>query len=207
MRLVTRYTPSCPRPSPSFPRKRESSCLGPASSAVRRLSLTAVLLLSACTAPLKPSQFSGSGNGAFNPIAFFTGHETSWGVEENRGGQPTGIVTTDCLGTPDGAGGITMVQTLHIGGKTTTRIWRMRQTGAKTYTATANDMDGTATATVGGRALHWRWILETSPGNPLANVTMNQWFYQMTDGAVMIRTTVTKAGFLLLQISEQFEKA
>jgi len=167
--------------------------------------MAALLLLASCAPPLKPAQFAGTG--AFNPIAFFTGHEISWGVEENRGGQPTGIVTTDCTGTPDGTGGITMVQTLHTGGTTTTRTWHMRQTGAKTYTATANDMTGTTTATITGRAMHWRWTLETTPGNPLKNVTMNQWFYHMDNGTVMIRTTISKAGLLLLQISEQFEKA
>jgi hypothetical protein len=162
-------------------------------------------MLAGCSAPLEPAQFAGSG--AFDPIAFFTGHEKSWGVEENRDGQPIGIVTTDCTSTPDGAGGLVMVQTLHTGNTTTTRTWHMRRTGDKTYIATANDMDGTATGTVGGRALHWRWVLETTPGDSLKNVTMDQWFYHMDDGAVMIRTTVSKAGFLLLQVSEQFQKA
>jgi hypothetical protein len=172
---------------------------------MKRLALAAFLLLSGCGAPLKPANFAGSGS--FNPIAFFTGHEKSWGVEENRDGQPTGIVTTDCIGTPDPAGGITMVQTLHTGGSVTIRTWHLRKTGANTYLATANDMAGSATATAGGRAMHWRWILETSPGDALKNVTMDQWFYQMDDGAVMVRTVVAKAGIRLIEISEQFEKA
>jgi hypothetical protein len=170
---------------------------------MKRLALAAFLLLSGCGAPLKPASFAGSG--AFDPIAFFTGHEISWGVEENRDGAPTGIVTTDCTGTPD-ATGITMVQTLHTGGTVTTRTWHLRQTGKNTFLATANDMAGSATGTVGGRAMHWRWVLETSPGDSLKNVTMDQWFYRMDDGAVMVRTTVAKAGIRLLEISEQFEK-
>jgi len=171
---------------------------------VKRLIIAALFALASCGTAEKPSQFAGSG--AFNPIAFFTGHETSWGVEENRAGQPTSIVTTDCIGKPDGPGAITMLQTLHTGATTTTRLWHMRQTGPATFQATANDMQGTATGTVGGRAMHWRWILETTQGDPLKNVTMDQWFYHMDDGALMIRTTVTKAGILLLQVSEQFEK-
>jgi hypothetical protein len=35
---------------------------------------------------------------------------------------------------------------------------------------------------------------------------MDQWFYRMDDGAVLVRTIVTKAGIRLLEISEQFEK-
>jgi hypothetical protein len=172
---------------------------------MKRLSLAAALLLTACSAPLAPTQFANTGN--FDPIAFFTGHVTSWGVEENRAGQPTGIITTDCTGTPNPEGGITMVQTLHLpGGQTQTRTWHLTQTSPTTYQATANDMKGTTTATTGGRAMHWRWTLETSPGNPLANVTMDQWFYQMENGAVMIRTNVSKTGIRLLSISEEFEK-
>ncbi len=67
-------------------------------------------------------------------------------------------------------------------------------------------MDGTAAGTVSGRAFHWTWILQTSPGNSLKNVTMDQWFYRMDDGAVMIRTIVSKAGVRLIEVSEQFEK-
>jgi len=171
-----------------------------------KMAAALLLTLAACSAPLTPAGFKNSGQ-SFDPVAFFTGHVSSWGVEENRAGQPTGIVTTDCVGTADPAGGIDMVQTLHLpGGGTQTRRWRLTQTGAATYRATANDMDGATTGTAAGRAMHWRWILETSPGNPLADVTMDQWFYRMDDGAVMIRTVVTKAGIRLVEISEQFEK-
>jgi hypothetical protein len=169
-----------------------------------RLILLAALFLTACSAPLKPENFANTGN--FNPISFFTGHITSWGVEENRAGQPTGIITTDCQGTDDG-NGIKMIQTLHLpGGQTQTRTWHLTQTSPNSYQATANDMQGTTNGIAQGRAMHWRWTLQISPGNPLANVTMDQWFYQMQGGAVMIRTNVTKLGIQLLAVSETFEK-
>jgi len=174
---------------------------------MRALATAAFLAVTACSAPLKPAAFQNTGQD-FNPIAFFTGHVTSWGVEENRANQPIGIITTDCTGTKNPAGGITMVQTLHTpGGATQTRTWHLTQTGPNTFQATANDMAGATTGTTAGRAMHWRWTLQASPGNPLANVTMDQWFYRMDDGAVMIRTVVTKAGIRLLEVSEQFEKS
>jgi hypothetical protein len=166
--------------------------------------LAALLLLAGCSAPLAPAGFADSG-APFNPIVFFTGHVTSWGVEENRAGQPTGIVTTDCVGTVTGPHSIRMVQTLHVGGEVQTRTWQLTQSADGTYLATANDMAGQAIGVVGGRAMHWRWVLETSPGHPLKNVTMDQWFYRMDDGAVMIRTVVSKLGIRLIEVSEQFE--
>jgi hypothetical protein len=167
--------------------------------------LVGLLLLAGCGAPMAPAGFAGSG-AAFDPIAFFTGHVTSWGVEENRAGQPTGIVTTDCVGTPTGPHSIRMVQMLHVGGGVQTRTWQLTQSADGTYAATANDMAGQAIGVVGGRAMHWRWTLETAPGNSLKNVTMDQWFYRMGDGAVMIRTVVSKLGVRLIEVSEQFEK-
>jgi hypothetical protein len=155
---------------------------------------------------LPVSHFAGTD--AFNPVRFFTGHVTSWGVLENRGGQPVGIITTDCEGVADGAGRLRMVQVLHReGAPASTRVWQMAQTGAASFTATANDMAGSAGGLAAGRAFHWRWVLENSPGNPLENVTMEQWMYQMDDGAVMIRTVVSKLGVTVLQVSEVFRKA
>jgi hypothetical protein len=171
---------------------------------MKNLGLTAALLLAGCSAPITPTQLANSGS--FNPVAFFTGHVTSWGVEENRANQPTGIVTTDCQGTPDSSG-LTMVQTLRTpDGKTQTRTWHLTQTSPNTFTATANDMAGPTTGTVSGRAMHWQWSLEINPKNSLENVTMDQWFYQMRNGAVVIRTNVTKANIRLLSVTEEFEK-
>jgi hypothetical protein len=165
------------------------------------------LLLAGCGAPAAPAGLADAGP-AFDPLAFFAGHETSWGVEENRGGTPIAIVTTDCQGRRTADGGIDMVQILHIGqAPAQRRIWHLRRTGPAQYEATANDMDGTAEGTVSGRRLHWRWVLETRPGNGLANVTMEQNMYRMDDGAVMVRSVVSKLGIRILQVSEQFEPA
>ncbi len=132
---------------------------------------------------------------------------TSWGVEENRAGQPIAIVTTDCHGVATGPRSIRMVQVLHLGRTAPqTRVWQFRQSGPQTYIGTANDMAGQTTATVSGRMLHWRWVLENTPGDPLGNVLMEQWMYRMDDGAVMIRTVVTKLGIRFVEVSEQFEK-
>jgi hypothetical protein len=175
---------------------------------MRFLRLAVFLALAGCAQPLGAENFAGSGP-AFDPVAFFSGHVTSWGVEENRAGQPTAIVTTDCTGTGTvtGSHSIRMVQILHIGSAPPqTRIWQFTQTGPDSYSATANDMAGQAIGIVSGREFHWTWVLETAPGNPLKNVTMEQWMYRMDDGAVMIRTVVTKLGIRLLEVSEQFRK-
>jgi len=161
-----------------------------------------LLALIGCSEPLPPASVAGP---AFDPIRFFTGHVTSWGVLEDRGGQPTAVVTTDCVGEADGAGNLRMTQRLNIGtDPQVTRTWAMRRTAPGRYEATANDMVGTAVGEAGGRAFHWQWTLALSPGNPLKNVTMDQWWYLQDDGSMLNRTTIRKLGFIAAEVSEHF---
>ena len=166
-------------------------------------SLCAVCLLAGCTATLKPKDFAGTGP-AFDPVAFWTGRTSSWGVIENRGGAPTAIVTTATEGTPEGDGGLHMIQHVTTGGKTTVRDWHIRRTSPGHFEATANDVVGTARGAPSGRTLHWTWTLAAKPGNGLYNVKMDQWMYLADNGTLLNRTTVTKLGVRIAEISEQF---
>ena len=174
---------------------------------MRRIAVLLLLPLAGCSAPL-PVSTAGAGGPAFDPVRFFTGHVQSWGVMEDRSGQPTSIVTTDCSGQADGPDGLRMTQRLVIGSDApVTREWRMRRTGPGTYEATANDMVGTATGTASGRAFHWTWTLALSPGNALKNVTMDQWWYLQDDGSMLNRTMVSKLGYIAAEVTEHFAPA
>jgi hypothetical protein len=47
-------------------------------------------------------------------------------------------------------------------------------------------------------------VLARSPGNSLMDVTMSQWMYRLPDGSIMIRTTISKFGFIVAEVTEQF---
>ncbi len=148
--------------------------------------------------------FAGS-SPVFDPVRFWTGHVRSWGVLENRSGEPDDTVTTDCVGDPEGPDGLHMTQRLMLGdGTRQSRDWHMRRTGSGQYEATANDMVGTAKGIASGRAFHWSWVLETRPGNRLFDVTLDQWMYLMADGTMLNRTTIRKLGIVLAEVTEQF---
>lgn len=167
----------------------------------------AVLLaasLLGCSPSMPVSGFSATAP-AFDPVRFFTGHVRSWGVLEDRSGQPTSIVLTDCTGQADGPDGLRMTQRLTVGQDApVTREWRMRRVAPGRYEATANDMVGAATGEASGRAFHWQWTLALSPGNALKNVTMEQWWYLLDDGSMLNRTTVSKLGYIAAEVTEHF---
>ncbi len=171
-----------------------------------RTALVATLLVAACSESLPIEKFAGSGP-SFDPVTFWTGHTHSWGVLENRFGAPTQIVTTDCVGTAEGADGLHMVQHLDVGdGTPQTRDWHMRRLGGGTFAATANDIVGTAQGQADGRAFHWSWVLQTKPGDSLYDVTMDQWMYLMDDVGMVNRTTIRKLGVILAEVTEQFSR-
>ena len=84
------------------------------------------------------------------------------------------------------------------------RDWVLKATGSDRFEATANDMVGSAIGESVGNIFHWQWVLARSPGNPLTEVTMQQWMYRLDDGSVMIRTTVSKLGIILAEVTEHF---
>ena len=155
----------------------------------------------------QPQHIGGTGQ-AFDPITFFTGHTRSWGVIEGRLGAPTQAIETDSQAQVDATGRLQMTQRLsYQDGKTQERTWTMWRTAPDQFQATANDMIGTADGRSDGQMFHWQWVLEHSPGNPLLNVTMKQWMYQLSDGTVLIRTTVSKFNVIVVEVTEHFAHA
>jgi hypothetical protein len=169
------------------------------------LSLAVAATLAAGCARESSMPVSTSSSPAFDPVAFFDGQTRSWGVIESRFGVPTERIVTDGHGQREGTERLRMVQHLSFqDGTTQERDWTLWRSGPDQFKATANDMVGTAEGEAHGRVFHWQWCLARSPGNPLMNVTMQQWMYRMEDGSVTIRTTVTKLGFIVAEVTEQF---
>lgn len=163
------------------------------------------LVLGGCSSGKKIGDFAGT-TPPFDPVRFFTGHVRSWGVLERSGG-PADIVTTDCNGSVESDGSLHMVQELDVGGDLSRRDWHLRHTGPGGYEATANDMVGTAHGMAAGRAFHWTWTLALRPGNRLFDVTMDQWWYAFDDGTMLNRTTISKLGFTMAEVTERFAPA
>ncbi len=157
-------------------------------------------LLAGCAAPLRPAAFANTAP-AFDPIRFWTGRTSSWGVIENLDGAPTAIITTRTEATLEGPDGLHMIQHVVTGGETSVRDWRGQ------FEARANDVVGVARGAPSGRTLHWTWTLAARPGNPLFNLTMDQHMYLADDGTLVNRTIVKKLGIRLAEITEQFVRS
>ena len=159
-----------------------------------------------CSSPMSVGSFAGSGPN-FDPVTFFRGSIQSWGVLENRSGEPTDIVLTEGIGEAEGPDGVHFPQRVRVGhDMPVMRDWHMRRLGSGRFEATANDMVGVASGEAAGRAFHWTWTLAVRPGNPVTNVTMDQWWYLQDDGSMLNRTIISKLGVVVAEVTEHFTR-
>lgn len=170
-----------------------------------RLLLPAVFVLAGC-ASVPTEHFAGA-KPTFDPMAYFTGHTHSWGVFENRAGNPSRSFTTDCAGHREGDALVLDQTFTYEDGSRQQRHWRIRRVDAHHYEATANDVVGTGTGEAYGNTFHWEYTVALKPGNPLYNVRLRQWMYLQPDGRTMLnRGSVSTLGVEVAQLSESFRR-
>ncbi len=166
-----------------------------------------LLTLALCSCATKPLALFKDGKPVFKPEEYFAGRTHSWGIFESRSGQPTKLLYTKTSGRWDGAILHFEQDLIFPQGKNSHRSWLIRRLDEHHYSATGTGIVGTAHGITCGNAFHLDFTLDALPGNPLGHVHMSQWMYLQADGVTMInRDTMTKAGVIITEITEQFVK-
>jgi Protein of unknown function (DUF3833) len=164
--------------------------------------LFSLLVITGCSS-LPPQAFEKSAT-RFELDRYFIGHTRSWGVLENRNGNPRLSFTCDAHGRHDATGAVVLTQHFRFSnGATQQRNWRIHRVDATHWEATANDMVGVARGEGEGNAFYWEYTLTLDPKNPLATIHIRQWLYQPegTD-TVMTRLVITKLGLTVSEVTE-----
>ena len=169
---------------------------------------TAIIFIGslASCASMKPAAFT-SGTPKLDPVAFYGGRTRSTGVVETPGGRPSVRITTKTVGTiKDGL--LSIEQDLYPEGQQANhRTFRLRQVDEHHVDATAEDIDGVAHGLLYGNTFSWTFRRKMANRKFIKHVRMSQYMYLMPDGKTMIiRSVIRKFGFVVAQITEQFEK-
>ena len=172
-----------------------------------RLALIGLFVLAACgCASRQPQQFAGA-TPRLDPIAYFTGPTRSWGVIENRAGDPKSGFRTAMMGLREGDG-LTITQDFTFeDGRRQQRNWQFKRVDAHRYNATASDVIGGATGYAWGNTFRWEYTLQLKAGNPLSRVHMKHWMYLTDDGDLLInRVIISKLGVIVAETTEYFRR-
>jgi len=171
----------------------------------RLIIASAAMLLGGCAS--KPIETFTNTRPVLKPEKFFAGRTHSWGVLESSSGKPTEVLNTATNGQWDGNSLHFEQDIVFEHGKRQHRSWLVRRLDEHHYSATGTGIVGTAHGEAYGSVFHLDFTLDALPGNPLGHVHMSQWMYLQSDGVTLVnQDTLTKAGIIIMEITEQFRK-
>ena len=85
------------------------------------------------------------------------------------------------------------------------RVWKLVKDGDR-YTGTAGDVVGTATGRAAGNALSWNYVLALPVDGRTWHMDMDDWMYLIDDRTMLNRTTMSKFGFKVGEVTLSFRK-
>lgn len=91
-------------------------------------------------------------------------------------------------------------------GTTQQRIWTITKTGAQTYTGTAADVVGLARGERAGNALRWQYVLALPVDDKVYHVDFDDWMFLMDNKVMLNRSTMSKWGVDLGEVTLTFVK-
>ena len=167
------------------------------------LSFVVAILLTGC-ATLTPQDYAKEAP-KLDLATYFNGRVDGWGMVQDRAGKVLRrmVVELDCKW--NGNDGVLDESFQWSDGKTEKRVWKIRKDGDR-YIGTAGDVVGEAKGEAAGNALRWNYVLALPVGDSTVHMDMDDWMWMIDDKTLTNRTTMTKFGVRVAEISIFFRK-
>lgn len=172
---------------------------------VRGIATLLLLLALGGCGGMKIEDFAGT-TPAFVPEEYFLGKTRAWGIFQDRFGKVRRQMVVDIDGRVEGQTLILDEFFRYSDGETEQRTWRLTRVAPDRYEGTANGVVGTAVARTAGQAMNLVYDFDLKVGDSVWRVHFDDWIWQQDDGVLVNRTTVSKFGFTLGEVSLFFQK-
>ena len=161
------------------------------------------MFLTACTT-LTPQDYAKE-TPKLDLATYFNGKVDGWGMVQDRSGKVLRrmYVELDCKW--NGNEGVLDESFQWSDGKTEKRIWKIRKDGDR-YIGTAGDVVGDARGEAAGNALRWNYVLALPVDSSTYNMDMDDWMWMIDEKTMANRTTMSKLGVRVAEISIFFRK-
>ena len=137
---------------------------------------------------------------------FFTGELRAYGMLQDRSGRMTRRFTATLHGSWQGENG-TLEETFTFDdGEQQDRTWQLVHEGGGRYRGTAGDVIGTAYGSTSGSVFHWEYTLDVPWRDSTIAVRLDDWLYLVDERHLINRTTLTKFGFKVGELTLVIEK-
>lgn len=91
-------------------------------------------------------------------------------------------------------------------GTTSRRVWTLKRQPDGSFRGTADDVVGEAVGEVAGNALRWRYVLALPVDGRTYHVDFDDWMFLMDDKVMLNRSTMSKWGIHLGEVTLTFVK-
>jgi hypothetical protein len=136
---------------------------------------------------------------------YLNGTVDGWGMFQDRSGKVVKRFHVRIDAKWQGSTGTLDEHFTYSDGEKQNRVWTLVRDGNR-YRGTAADVVGTAEGSIEGNALHWRYVLALPVDGKVWNVDMDDWMYLVDEGTLLNRTTMSKFGFRLGEVTLAFRR-
>lgn len=162
-----------------------------------------VLLLAAC-ATVDVAQYRAE-KPVLDLAQYFSGPVEGWGMFQDRSGEVVKRFHVRLNGTWTGNTGTLDEEFTYADGARETRVWKLVKDGNR-YTGTAGDVVGTARGEAQGNALRWNYVLALPVEGRTWHMDMDDWMYLIDEKTMLNRTTMSKFGVKVGEVTLAFRK-
>ena len=165
--------------------------------------LLAAALLAGC-ASVDVAQYANE-RPALDLKRYFDGTIDGWGMFQDRSGKVVTRFHVVIDAKWNGNTGTLDEAFEYADGRRERRVWTIVKDGDR-YTGTAGDVVGTASGTAAGNALQWRYVLALPIEGTVWNMDMDDWMFLMDERTMLNRTTMSKLGVRVGEVTLAFRK-
>ncbi|MBX9409399.1 DUF3833 domain-containing protein [Pseudomonas baetica] len=143
---------------------------------------------------------------ALNLEHFFSKPVKAWGMFQKRSGEVVKRFEVNIQSHREGHDLILDERFLYSDGTRERRVWTLTPEGAGHWRGRAGDVVGEAKGEVAGNALRWRYVLSLPVDGSVYEVNMDDWMYQMDEDTLINRTSMSKFGVEIGQVTLFFRR-
>lgn len=173
-------------------------------SLVRGMVLSvAMLFVASCSTKVDDYQASSP---QFDIKQYFTGNVIAWGMIQDYSNKVTRRFCVDLEGIWRGNQGELRETFYFDDGEVSYRNWQLTKLAGGKYKGTAEDVEGIAYGQHQGFAFQWQYNLFVPIDDTTYKFFMDDWMYQTDEYRVFNKTTMSKLGVTLAEITLFFDK-
>ena len=137
---------------------------------------------------------------------YLNGTLDAWGIFQGRSGEVKKRFHVVIEARWNGDTGVLDEHFQWSDGTNSRRVWTLTRQADGSFRGKADDVVGEAVGEVAGNALRWRYVLALPVDGKIYNVDLDDWMFLMDDKVMMNRSSMSKWGFNLGEVTLTFVK-